>query len=439
MFDLDELNQEARPAADESGPLLPPQPKSLRETGLDQQFMVELVAKAVYLSGKIHLPLLAGKLRLSVNVLRDVLDFMLAEQMAELTWRGDTDLDVQYQLTASGKLRAAEYLARCRYAGPAPVPLAAYRDVLRRQAARQQRLSGAQLQAAFADDVLDHATRDLLGAALHAGRSLLLHGPSGSGKSTLARKLGQLQHGLAAVPYALYLDGRIVQVFDPAVHPAPSPLQARQLEDRRSVDARWALCQRPVVCVGPELDLDALELRFDEANGVYHAPPQVQANGGLLVVDDLGRQRAPAAALVNRLVAALESGADQLSAQGNHKVALPFEVQVAFVTNCAPAALFDTAQLRRLGYKVRLGPLSEANYRLLFRHQCRAARVVFDEPALDYLVHQLHQPAGVPLLAAYPREVVGRIADFAAYADVAPRLTVPALDQAWTSMFAAVE
>jgi hypothetical protein len=40
------------------------------------------------------------------------------------------------------------------------------------------------------------------------------------------------------------------------------------------------------------------------------------------------------------------------------------------------------------------------------------------------------------LLASYPRELLSRIADFASFAGAQPRLTVPALEQAWTSMFA---
>ncbi|HZX25430.1 MAG TPA: ATP-binding protein [Telluria sp.] len=442
MLDLDEVRTAPQARAEEAAALLPPQPKSLRDTGLDQAFLVELVAKTIYAAGKIHLPLLAGKLKLSVNVLREVLDFMLGEQLAELTWRGDTELDVQYQLTGSGKLRAADYLARSRYLGPAPVTLAAYRDVLRRQGARQARqgpLPAAELQAAFADDVIDPDVRDTIGAALHAGRSLLLYGPSGSGKTTLARKLGRLQHGLIAVPHALLIDERIVQVHDPAVHLAPSPVHARQFEERRSVDARWTLCQRPAVCTGAELDGDMLELRHDEAAGVFHAPPQLLANGGLLIVDDLGRQRAPAAQLLNRITAALESGVDQLRVQGNHKVALPFDALVLFATNLPPHELLDDAQLRRVGYKVNIGPLSEANFRLLFRHQCRAARVVLDELALDHLVHRLHGQAQRPLLASCPREIVSRIVDFASYADVAPRLSVAAIDQAWRTMFAGAE
>src|SRR5450830_1574750 len=113
---------------------LPPQPKSVRDTGLPQQLIVELIAKALYLGGKSHLPVLTTRLHLSINVLREVLDFMVAEHVAKVAWRGESDIDVQYQLTSAGKQRAGSWLERSAYAGPAPVTLEAYRAMVERQA-----------------------------------------------------------------------------------------------------------------------------------------------------------------------------------------------------------------------------------------------------------------------------------------------------------------
>ena len=146
---------------------LPAQPKTVGETGLELSMLLELAAKAMYSGAKIPLPVLAGKLRLSIGVMREVLDAMVVEQMAEAGWGGDTDLDLQYHLTPAGKQRAVEYLARCRYAGPAPVTLQAYREVCLRQSTRQSdapRIGAAEMAAAFADDHLDLAVCEQLGA-----------------------------------------------------------------------------------------------------------------------------------------------------------------------------------------------------------------------------------------------------------------------------------
>jgi hypothetical protein len=416
---------------------MPTQPKTVRETGLELSLIVELVAKTMYASGKIHLPVLAGKLRLSINVLREALCFMLAEQLVEVAARGDSDLDVSYHLTGNGRVRAAEFLLRCRYAGPAPVTLQAYCDLITRQSSfhlQPERVSAANVAAAFGEENVDPAVRDLVGAAMQSSRSMLLHGPSGSGKSMLARKLGQLQQGIVAVPYAILAGNDIVLVHDPLFHLAPLA-QVRQSEERRSSDSRWALCQRPLIQVGAELSADMLDLRHDAASGVYHAPPHLMANNGMLIVDDLGRQRLASADLLNRFGASLDTGADHLTLHGGCKIGVPFDVTLVYVTNLAPQLLLDDASMRRIAYKIQVGALSEAHYRALFRRQCRVTRIACDEAVLEHLLGYLHASTGRALLASTPRDVLDRIADFASFAGREPRLTVPALEQAWSSLF----
>lgn len=417
---------------------LPPPPKSVRDTGLPQQLIVELIAKALYLSGKSHLPVLTTRLHLSINVLREVLDFMVAEHVAEVAWRGESDLDVQYQLTGAGKQRAAAWLERSPYAGPAPVTLEAYRAMVERQATQAPQLAADELAAEFADEFLAPAVQRMLGAAMHAGRSVLLHGPSGSGKSMLARRLGALQQGLVAVPHALVVGQDIVQIYDAALHRAPLARQQRQTPERRSSDPRWVLCQRPVVVLDGALEAQMLDLQLDAASGCYRAPPQLKANNGLLIVDDLGRQRVPAAELLDRFVQAQEAARSVLSLTGGYHFHVPCRLRLVFATSLAPASLLGESALRHVGYKIPVDALSAANYRTLFRQQCLSMGVVYDEAGLRYLLDELHAGSGLPLLACYPREIIGRVADFASYMGEPARIAVATLDQAWISMFAGV-
>jgi energy-coupling factor transporter ATP-binding protein EcfA2 len=416
--------------------LLPPPPKSVRDTGLTQQLIVELIAKALYQGGKSHLPVLTTRLHLSINVLREVLDFMVAEHVAEVAWRGESDLDVQYQLTSTGKQRAATWLERSPYAGPAPVTLEAYRAMVERQARQLPQPCPDELAAEFADDFLTPAVQRMLGTAMHAGRSVLLYGPSGSGKSTLARRLGTLQQGLVAVPHALVVGQDIVQVYDAAVHRAPLARQMRQTPERRSSDPRWMLCQRPVVALDGALEAEMLDLQADAASGCYRTPPQLKANNGLLIVDDLGRQRLPAAELLNRFAQAQEAERSVLSVAGGYHFQVPCRLRLVFATSLPPSALLDEPALRRIGYKIPVEALSAANYRTLFRQQCLSMGVVYDEAGLRYLLDELHAGCGLPLLACYPREIIGRVADFAGYMGEPARISIATLDQAWISMFA---
>ena len=434
----------ARPADANLMPPLPPQPKSLRETGLERQLVVELIAKLLFVDGRTHLSALTTRLRLSLNVLREVLDFMVGEQVVEVAWRGESEIEVQYQLTGTGKQRATAFLERCAYIGAAPVTLDAYRAMVARQSwrAQEQRIGSDDLAAVLGGAHAGPGMLDVVGAALHSGRSLLLYGPPGSGKSTLALQLGQLLHGLVAVPYAIVAGQDIIQLYDPAQHLPPAPQHvshARQALERRSTDIRWVLCQRPVLHVGAELDAGMLELRHDAGGGCYQAPPHVRANNGMLIVDDLGRQRLGAADLLTRLMPPLARGVDQLGLPGGVKLSMPFDNALVLATNVPPAELLDAALLRRIGYKVHVGPLADSAYRALFRQQCHLAGIAVDEAVLQHLLQQLHGAGGRPLLASYPQELLSRISDFAGFAGSAPRLTVAALEQAWASLFASCD
>ena len=426
----------AAAAETEPDAALPPQPRTLRDTGLPQQLVVELIAKVIYLSGRTHLPVLTTKLHLSINVLREALDFLVAEHVAEVAWRGESDIDVQYQLTAAGKQRASGWMERCRYVGPAPVTLEAYRAMVERQAVQAPQLCADDLAAEFADDFLSPPVRQMLGAAMYSGRTMLLYGPSGSGKSVLARRLGAMQQGLIVVPHALMVGQDIIQVYDPVLHRAPLPREVRQAPERRSTDPRWVLCQRPVVALDGDLSADMLDPQPDTPNGCYRAPPQLMANNGLLIVDDLGRQRMAANDLLNRFSQAQELRRSQLSLAGGYHFSAPCRMRLLFATSEAPRTLLDASALRRVGYKIAVGALSAANYRALFRQQCMSAGLLYDEPSLRYLIDELHAGAGLPLLASSPHEILGRIADFAGFNGQPPRLTIATLEQAWNSMFA---
>ena len=416
-----------------------PQPKTVEETGLEQQLIVELVAKIIFIGGKVHLPVLVSKLRLSIKILCKVLDFMIAEQLVEVAWRGTSDIDVQYQLTSVGKARTVLYLERSAYVGPAPVTLEAYRAMVLRQTwhkagGRLARITSADLAMAFDDDFLEHSVQDLIGAAMHSGRSIFLYGPAGSGKTTLARKLGRLLQGTILVPCAVLVEQEIIQIFDPLYHlqPTPAPERARE---HFSSDSRWNLCQRPLVRGGAELSEEMLDLRYDAFGGCYLAPLHLKANNGIFIADDLGRQRVSATDLLTRFSQGLDLRIDQLTLRGGHKFFVPFDVTSIFVSNMTPQSLFDESFVRRLAYKIPVDALSVNNYRKLFRKQCQSSRVVFDEEVMCHLLDELHGGNGCALLASYPRELLGRIVDYAGFAGLPPQMTMASIDRAWSSLF----
>ncbi|RJF92841.1 ATP-binding protein [Noviherbaspirillum saxi] len=415
---------------------MPGSPKTVRETGLDRLLIIELIGKTIFLFGKIHLPILAARLKLSINVLNEVLGFMVAEHMAEIVRRGASDIDVEYQLTDAGKQRAGEFMSRCRYIGPAPVTLSAYREMIERQSVRSNRVTQQDLAAAFADFTLNPGVRDQVGAAMNSGRPLFLYGPAGSGKTYLAEKLGRLMHGLVAVPHAIVVENEIIQVFDPLIHQAVPIEPASESLDRRTSDGRWLMCQRPIVLTGGELTLPMLELRYDYGTGFYQAPPHFKANSGIFIVDDLGRQQVAPKDLMNRWIVPLDRACDHLTLHTGYKFTVPFDVSVVFSTNLRPESLADESFMRRLGYKIHVGPMSEGEYRDVLREHGRALGVDYDESGFRYLVDELHAKGERPLLACYPRDLLGQVVDYARYRGEPPAMTAQALKQAWSTYFA---
>jgi len=413
-------------------------PESLEDSGLPASTVIDLVLKHLQRSGDTSIAELGAQLALPLPLLERLLGFLREERFVEVPRRGNFDADVRYALTDAGRTRADEALRRNQYVGPAPVSLADYVARVVRQRIAGTRITPERVEAALAPLVLAPELVATLGAALNSQRPLFLYGASGTGKTWLAEHLVAVADGAIWVPHAIEVDGEIIQVFDPAVHRRIDIAAAGESLDRsRQSDGRWVLCRRPVVRLGGEMTLAMMDLELDPLTRFYKAPAQLKANNGLLVFDDLGRQRSSAHQILNRWIVPLDRRVDYLSLHTCMSFEVPFDVQVIFSSNLSPASLDDPAFVRRLGYKVRLDALDEASYRRVFRQACERAGVAHDETAADCLVHELHARSGMPLLPAYPLDLVLKVRDRAVYQGVEPRLTPQALRWAWKLYFAA--
>ncbi|NMG15030.1 ATP-binding protein [Aromatoleum bremense] len=416
----------------------PRAPRTLDETGLPLLFLVELAAKLLFVRGQLRLTELSQQLRLPAIVLESLLAFMRAERICEVMRRGETDGDILYELTDAGRARAAEFLGRCKYAGAAPVGLAAYVAQVERQSVTKMCVTREGVNEAFRGLIIKPEVRDQLGAAMGSGRALFLYGPAGAGKTYLAERLALLLDGDVAVPHAILVDGEIIQVFDPLIHtPVDDDHRPAVLDNLLRPDLRWVRCRRPVAITGGELTLRMLDLDYDASTGFYQAPPHVKANGGLFVVDDLGRQLVTPEQLMNRWIVPMDRHHDHLALHSGTKFTLPFDVVLVFSTNLTPSDVADPAFLRRLGYKIHIGPMNEQEYRNIFTRVCEERGVPFDEAAFQTLLNDYHAVHGQPLLACFPRDIVNQIADLARYLGEPAQLTPDALHWAWHNYFAA--
>jgi predicted ATPase with chaperone activity len=413
-------------------------PQRVEDTDLDFSFLVELLAKVLYVRGQLRLPDLANHVRLSVGVLDALLTFMRSERLCEMARRGETDGAMAYSLTDLGRARAKDFLERCQYAGPAPVSLDAYVKQVAQQSVMDMGVTRELLQTAFNGIIVRRELLDQFGAAMNSGRPILVYGPAGSGKTYISERLVGLLSGNVAIPHAVEIGNEVIQVFDPVVHqPVASDESRRSVLDRgRKHDGRWVLCRRPVVLTGAELTLPMVDLQFDHKSRFYQAPPQMKANNGLFIVDDLGRQLVSPQDLMNRWIVPLDRHVDYFALHTGKKFQVPFDVIVVFSSNLQPSKLADDAFLRRLGYKIFVGPLPESDYRSIFMKVCEDNGIPFDEGGYRYVVHELHPRNAKPLLACLPRDILCQLRDFARFNDRQPKLTEELLDWAWHNYFA---
>lgn len=420
------------------GELLPAQPQRLEDTGLHMSFLVELLAKILYVRGAVRLPELAAHAKLPPGVLDPLLAFMRAERLCEMARHGETDGTMAYTLTDLGRARAQDFLGRSQYAGAAPVSLDAYTRQVARQSVREMGVTRERLQRAFTGIVIGQEVLNQVGAAMNSGRAIMVYGPAGSGKTYLSERLVGLLSGEVGIPYAIEVGHEVLQVFDPVVHePVPVDEGRKSVLDRgRAHDARWVPCRRPVVMTGAELTLAMVDLQFDAKARFYQAPPQVKANNGLFILDDLGRQLVSPSQLMNRWIVPLDRHFDYFALHTGQKFRLPFDVIVVFSSNLQPSKLADDAFLRRLGYKIYVGPLPEADYRRIFMQVCEVNGIAYSEEGYAYLLDELHAKGGKPLLACLPRDILCQLRDYARFNGLEPRLSPALLDWAWNNYFA---
>jgi SpoVK/Ycf46/Vps4 family AAA+-type ATPase len=319
-----------------------------------------------------------------------------------------------------------------------------------------------ELNAVLDGIVLPDRMRELLGPAINSGRSLFLHGGPGNGKTLLAERLAQAFGDRYFVPYSVLVDGSVMIVHDPVIHrfeprshdtaarrsadtngtgePSDDVSQVRAVERddlRREIvrslpehDRRYAEARRPVVVTGGELTLEQLDLQWDAAGRMYQAPPQLKAAGGVLVVDDLGRQRVPVRDLLNRWVVPLEHRRDYLTLRSGRKIVVPFDSFVIFSTNLEPRTLTDEAFLRRIHYKIEVPDPEPEEYEQIFRACCEERDIEFDADGLRYLFDEFYADGTIAPRRCHPRDVLDHLRDLAEYrgepAVLAPELLEPA-------------
>ena len=419
----------------------PPAPATVAESGLNIDLLIQLVLKTLHMAGTITGLDLSARLGVPFSVLEPALD--------ELKWQHHCEIVAgsliggaafKYRITDAGRERAALFLQNNHYVGAAPVPLEQYRNYLRLfRDTVVNHATPERVRAAFSHLVLTDRVLDQLGPAIRAGRSLFLYGPPGNGKTVISQSISNLLDGDIAIPHALEVEGAIVRFYDPVTHQAvpdgEDDGQTAGFDRGPTFDRRWVRCRRPTIMVGGELTLDSLEVNYSPSAGFYRAPVQALANGGVLVVDDFGRQHCTPRDLLNRWIVPLETGHDYLTLQTGLKFDIPLVTFVVFATNVRPSELVDEAFLRRIQYKVFAESPTHQDFLRIFRNYCATVGVEFDEGIVETILRDFFRPRRIPLRGCQPRDLVNQALAMADYSGLDRRLTPKLLDAACSSYF----
>ena len=161
-----------------------------------------------------------------------------------------------------------------------------------------------------------------------------------------------------------------------------------------------------MVCTGGELTLEMLDLSFNPFSKFYEAPMQLKATGGVFIIDDFGRQLVNPQDVLNRWIIPLERGVDYLTLHTGKKFAVPFDELVMFSTNFPPRELTDTGALRRIYYKIEVGPPTKDDYETIFENECKSHGMELPDDILTFLSEEFYADGKNPLARYHPRFIV---------------------------------
>jgi len=417
-----------------------PTPTTVRQTGVSLQLLKDLMIKHIYDTSVISIHKLSKSLALSGAVTEEIVHLLRQESLVELSSTLLGDGSLSFRLTDRGRNAAKDAFDRSGYLGPAPVSLDTYKTVSEHYSLSNHEVNRVDVLNLFSDFIIDERLLNQMGAAFNSQKAIFIYGAAGTGKTYTIGKMMQLFKDVCLIPYAIAVGDTIVQMFDAQIHkPIVGASDNDSLFYSQSHDARFIPCKRPVIIAGGELTSDLLEVQLDPRSKVNQAPLQLKANNGVFLIDDIGRQSIPPAAVFNRWIVPMEEGRDFLCLTNGQHFEVPFDVQLVFSSNINPLELADAAALRRIGFKIRFDPINRTAYRNIWAQEMAKQGLDCDNSVVDYVLDELHSKQEVPLLPCHPRDFLRMAKTQAIYNGDSNKITEEKLRWAWKNYFVSLE
>jgi hypothetical protein len=402
----------------------PTAPKDVAGARVDEGVLSDLVAKLSFTVARFTTDWVAKQLHLSMPLASQLLEQLALDGLIE------SMLGSRYTITDRGREQALRLLEVCGYIGPAPVRLESYAAMLRWQFAHTPPITPEEVEASLSNLVVTPEAAKLGGLAISSGRSLFVYGPPGNGKSSIGRALHNALVGEWWIPHAISVGSSVIRVYDDQNHQKVDISSSKA----GTIDQRWVRIKRPFVIVGGELTLEMLDLIFSPTLRYYEAAPHLKANGGVFMVDDFGRERVSPDQLLNRFITPMEHQVDYFSLNTGQKIEIPLRHTLIIATNLNPELVTDPAFLRRIGYRLYLGPPTPDEYAQIFRAYAKRNGVEAP-PELINRILKRYQEQNRELRACEPRDLIDRARDICTYESRPMELNNETIDLAWTGYF----
>ncbi|RMH55159.1 MAG: hypothetical protein D6679_12170 [Candidatus Hydrogenedentota bacterium] len=414
----------------------PPEPKSVFEMGIPEQFIEDMILKLLLQQGAMTEHRMSWFLKVPKPIITE-----FCKDLARRKLIGPPPgKPNEYMLGTEGKERAEDANRVTRYLGPVPVPVETYVQMMRKQVGRPLEFTQKDIEVAYSRIVMyDKEFRDRIGPAVRSQRSILLYGAPGNGKTITGKCLTSLMKDDLMIPYAIYAYGQVLNLFDDSVHKRVVEDEYKDFEiedtDEERFDMRWAIIKVPYVEVATEFTLDGFELQYNAYARYYEMPTHIKANGGVFFIDDFGRQRGKAEDYLNRLITPLQSREDilVLSATGG-QIRVPFYCIPLFSTNFTLEKIGDEAFLRRFKYKILARSPNVEELEEIFQFECHRTGVDFVKESFDYFIERMKKDDR-PLRSCLANDIISKIIDYNTFHGRPPEMTKEMIDLAYELNF----
>ncbi|MCK9151595.1 ATP-binding protein [Methanobacterium alcaliphilum] len=351
------------------------QPKKLEDLRLSEVFVRDLLLKIISTHGTVK----TSRINEMTGIHWDILEEQLRkiEQDGFCAQIGGSFLfsSIDYTITKKGREKAKRIMEENPYIGIAPVSYDNYWEIMDAQLNNRHPVDVPEeiIEKTFSDVVGLTYAKECLVESCTIGKGIFVYGSPGTGKTFIVSKTSDLLPPLI-IPKYMEFGGKVVQLYDPDFH--------RNCPEQPS-DPRWVKIHAPFVFTGSELNLNKLETTYNPNKGVYETSPMIKANGGILLVDDLGRQRDDHELILNRLIVPMENKKDVIYVRGVPVIVHSHFIP-AFSTNL-DVSIMDEAHLRRAPLHIFLKNPPVDNVAEVFKRNLDLLKENYDSDVIERL------------------------------------------------------